>query len=471
MSQPPLPLPTSLLPTALLKQSGERPEEEDGALGLPVDMRALIGQGLCVLLVLLSTLGPFIAGATSEGASEGSLVRQISYLVVLGGVLVWARPWARGWSLLMVPLPVLAALAWCWISLSWAIAPDIAMRRLLLTTMMVWTTFIIVHTGGYRRASDGLRIALVITLVANYLTVLIEPNVGMHLGSEWEGSALAGNWRGLMTHKNFAGASCAFCMLLFLFDARHVNLRIRAVVLLLAAFFLYRTVSKTSMGMGLLAAMVGFAFSKLNREYRLFIIPVAMLVICAGATYVNGHLDKISTTLAPTAFTGRGQIWEALMLYAKDHVWTGAGFGSFWNVGPTSPIFTYGRGFVTTITVGHNGYLDLLVTVGLPGVLLIVCGVLLWPLAQILSSRRISIEKGSLLCAMVLFCLGHNVTESSLFERDALTGVMAVFVAAFAAYSLPKSRSGRSRRSSGDKSTRQAGKDVMAEMKARARVK
>jgi O-antigen ligase len=189
-----------------------------------------------------------------------------------------------------------------------------------------------------------------------------------------------------------------------------------------------------------------------------------MLLICALATYSSAYVDGINRLyLEPTTFTGRGQIWTSLLMYWKDHPIFGSGFESFWNIGGSSPIFMYGHGYVTTITVGHNGYIDLLATVGLPGTLLIVWAVLLWPLLRIISSERVDNDKGALLCAMVLFCMGHNITESSLFERDAFIGVFAIFAAAFASYSLPKARLKREKTSGSPKS----GDALITEMKRR----
>lgn len=454
----------SLLPSSLQNLLGVR-QAESLSESASVDGRSRTGFFLSVGFILLAVLGPFIASLTSEGAAEGSSFRQISYSVVLVAVFILAAPWRRGWRMIAMPLPMLVALGWCWISVIWAIEPGISFRRLLLTTIVIWTVFIIAHSQGYRKTADALRVALTLTLVLNYLTVWIVPDVGIHLGIDsWLVTALAGNWRGIMTHKNFAGAACAITILLFLFDAKHINARIRGAVLLAAGYFLYRSASKTSMGMVVLSAAIGYGYSMLNRKLRIFLIPGAIIAICAIATFMTAYHDAISRLyMAPTAFTGRGQIWATLLLFLKDHPLGGSGFESFWNVGDGGPIYIYGHGYVTTITVGHNGYLDLLVTVGIPGMIMIVWAVMLWPLIQIVSSERISVEKGSLLCAMVLFCMGHNVTESSLFERDALTGVFAIFVAAFTYYSLPKNRkSGKS-----NAARHRAGSAVMAEMAAR----
>ncbi|PJN92824.1 hypothetical protein CNY89_26205, partial [Amaricoccus sp. HAR-UPW-R2A-40] len=54
--------------------------------------------------------------------------------------------------------------------------------------------------------------------------------------------------------------------------------------------------------------------------------------------------DIISATLdRQDAFTGRTQIWSTILAYLRDHWPAGAGYGSFWNVGPDSPVFAYAR--------------------------------------------------------------------------------------------------------------------------------
>ena len=86
---------------------------------------------------------------------------------------------------------------------------------------------------------------------------------------------------------------------------------------------------------------------------------------------------------------------------------------------------------LTQITVGHNGYLDLLVTVGLPGLVIAVFALIIWPIWKLLADQSIKAEEGALISAMLIFCMGHNVTESSLLSRDALVGLFMVLAVAF----------------------------------------
>jgi O-antigen ligase len=82
--------------------------------------------------------------------------------------------------------------------------------------------------------------------------------------------------------------------------------------------------------------------------------------------------DSLSAAFAsPDALTGRVQIWPVLIAYSRDHWMQGSGYGSFWNIGGASPAYEYATGRVSTIASGHNGYLDLLAPIGVPGLLLV----------------------------------------------------------------------------------------------------
>src|SRR5690606_37833284 len=97
-----------------------------------------------------------------------------------------------------------------------------------------------------------------------------------------------------------------------------------------------------------------------------------------------------------------------------------------------SPVFTYASNWVTRVTVGHSGYFDQLAAVGFPGLILMVFALIVWPLFRLLASTSISPQQGALISTIIIFSIGHNVTESSLFERDMNVSVLLYFGAAFA---------------------------------------
>lgn len=130
----------------------------------------------------------------------------------------------------------------------------------------------------------------------------------------------------------------------------------------------------------------------------------------------------------PAGFTGRYQIWTALIRAYADRPLLGVGYGSLWDLGPEGPISPYAKGWVAEVSQGHNGYLDLLVQIGAPGTLLVLFAALVWPIQRLL--RGGDHPARVLGAAMLVFCLGHNFTESTLFDRDALGQVFLLIAIA-----------------------------------------
>ena len=231
---------------------------------------------------------------------------------------------------------------------------------------------------------------------------------------------------------------------------------------MVAGYFLFRSQSKTSGGMLVLASLGGLIFEFVSLKMRRYLIPILTIGGSLVWFLTSAYADMVTSNfLNPKAFTGRGLIWSTLLRYSADHPIFGAGFGSFWNIQKLSPVFEYGQGYVTMIYIGHSGYFDQLVAVGIPGLAMMVFAMAVWPLTRLLVSERISNGQGALIAAMLMFCIGHNITESGLFERDGIVSTMFFFAAAFAHYAtLGEKRVAP---------TKQEGDDLMREMRKRRR--
>ena len=82
------------------------------------------------------------------------------------------------------------------------------------------------------------------------------------------------------------------------------------------------------------------------------------------------------------------------------------------------------------MTEGHNGFLDLAATIGIPGLILVLALVVVWPLVRLLGSEAASGQRGAMLLAVMVFCIAHNGTESSLMDRDTILQVMLMLTIA-----------------------------------------
>jgi exopolysaccharide production protein ExoQ len=381
-------------------------------------------------LVLLTLLGPFMTFNNPATSGTGSPLRQGLYLLVCLTALVGLRPWADPARLLPVPLPLTIALAWCAASLLWAIEPGIAVRRLVLTAGIIWAIFATVPRLGYDRTVLLLRVMLALSVVASFLAVFAWPAFGIHQIDESYDKALIGDWRGIFLHKNIAGAVSALTVIAFAFDQRTMPRAVQVAVIAMAAVFLWFSGSRTSLGVCAIALLAGLLFLRYQSRNRLLVLGLTCFVALAGSVFLNIYNDPLLRhTQDPTAFTGRTQIWQVLGRYSADSP-LGSGYGSFWNIGPDSPVFDYATGWVTEVAEGHNGFLDLMATIGVPGLLIVIVTLIIWPLTRLFASSAAIGGRGALILATVVFCIAHNGTESSLLDRDQVVNVLLMIALA-----------------------------------------
>ena len=393
----------------------------------------LLGSIAIVGVLLGAVFGPNLSQPTGGSGGGGSALRQSLYLLTFMIAIASIRPWQSPARLLVLPLSMIAILAWSLFSISWSVVPATALRRFLLTVIVIWTVFLAVRCAGYDRTILLFRRVMIAILVGNLLAVALLPGIAIHQAATVADPGLIGAWRGLLAQKNFAGAVAAVTILIFFFDANHMPRYMRWGTITLSILFLLGTQSKTSMGICLGALAIGWLFGRYNPGYRLFFLP-ALLILGAGAFVLidmegGAVIDHFMRDRY--AFTGRVEIWIPLIDFASDNPFTGSGYGSFWNIGDErEPIKGYAKGWVTGQASGHNGFLDVLVQVGLPGLFLVLLAYLIMPLWCLITSQTIARPTASLLMALIFFCIGHNATESSLLDRDVTVHVFLLFTIA-----------------------------------------
>lgn len=404
---------------------------------LPVRRSIKVMRSVALLLIaflLFSQTGlhPFAATGVFLTNSDGDYSKQAIVIGITVFMLIVTWDKERAWRNVALPVPVLVLLAYCLLSVSWALAPDIAIRRLALTAISVWLCFRGVAVLGYARSLYVVRWVLILFLLLNYLTLIFTP-YGVHEFVLGDDTSIVGDWKGIMVHKNIAGGLCALTIILFAFDRRAFPPAACLVVLAFAGLFLFFTHSKTSMASLAIALPAGWAgawLSGRSASARLLTSVVLGLLCLQIASIYQGEL--IASLNDPHGFTGRSLIWRLLTDYASKHLWTGAGFGSFWQVGRVSPIWDYDDDWVAQLAAtGHNGYLDLLVTVGLPGLLLALVVLFATPVYRLWNNPRLSLPRRRMLLATITFVAVHNLAESEIFDRMNLVHLFLTFAIAW----------------------------------------
>ena len=390
-----------------------------------------------VALLFLSVIGLSPVAIFGEDTSalgtqtgDGDVARQLSFVLVF--LVIAAHTAAAGGlrQLLQIPLPFCVLLGWCWISLLWAINPDVALRRVMLTTMVVLSLVYAVRSLPARTVINLIVGCFAVILVADWLSVaLLDFAVQQPTEVEKE---LAGDWRGLHNHKNEAGAFCAVCCILFVYASYRMRSFLCGPLLVIAAaVFLFMTQSKTSGGFVLVAMAVGAMASLCynNPVFRNVVLSVLAIGTLFAVSLIDIPYDSLLALFDdPASLTGRSQIWPILVRYIGDHPLLGSGYGSFWSVGDASPIFDYGSGWLTTIFQAHNGYLDVAVQTGLIGLVLAFVVLVARPLTLLFSAPLHWQASRWLICSILAFGCLHDLLESSLLDRANPTWVMMVIM-------------------------------------------
>jgi exopolysaccharide production protein ExoQ len=380
---------------------------------------------IALLLVMFVGLTPFAppVSPTSVNISApapGDSLRQVVFLSILFPIL-FAAAFQRGLSALrVVPLALMVLLAWCFLSAFWSAVPDVTLRRAALAAIVTVSTLLSVDLIGAQHAFFLWRIVLAIILAVNWLSIPLI-HTAVHLPGEVDPS-LIGDWRGLYAQKNTAGAVCVMTALLFLFSRNGRGNWIGLVVAAAATGFLVMTRSKTSLGLFPLALLAGLFYRISWRDSlsRAIFLCGAILVTGLAAAVAILNWDAIEQLLAdPTGFTGRAEIWQAILAYMRDHPLLGAGFGTIAHTGALSPLHNYARGnWVEAIADSHNGYLQILITTGGIGLTLAVLGLVIEPIRRFWPLEPARTGFKALLFALFVFVLAHNFLETDFLESD-----------------------------------------------------
>lgn len=395
--------------------------------------RSWIDEAVFVVFLLLVFVGisPFKApdplivqlGAAAPSGAGDSL-RQVAYLMAFAAIAITAIRRQGSTAAASLPLLMLGLLLWCIASALWSPEPGVTIRRAGLTVVLVISAMLSVTTLGTEKSLKLLAGVLLAVLIVNIVSVKFVANA-VHQAGELD-PALVGNWRGVYPHKNIAGSVGAMTALLFLFLPRQKPLAKLAdlIVVALAVFFTVMTRSKSSLGLLAVAAVAGGVYSLAWRreiDRTIALVATGLVVVVVGAALVadQGALARLLSD--PREFTGRTQIWSAEIAYIRDHPLFGSGFGTFAGTGGVSPLHNYISGWVTDAANGHNGYLQLLVTVGGIGFVLAMAALIVQP--AVAFWRRDAVPTKAVLFSLFVFLVLHNLMETDFLEGDGVTWV------------------------------------------------
>lgn len=250
-----------------------------------------------------------------------------------------------------------------------------------------------------------------------------------------------GSWRGIFGHKNGLGA----IMVLAILTEWHLPANTRfarllnAFAILLAAVLLVFSNSITALValVGSLIFIQGYKLARHRLRLPLFaIVSVIILAITGGAGLLLSGSDIITGILGRTSnLSGRTEIWRWVLSFAMDHPVLGYGFSGFWG-GAAPQSLTLDRRLGFHVMYSHNGYLDIFLTLGCVG-LLVVLGFLATAIKRAFyCAERNESPVDFWPLALLSFVLLYNLAECTILTQDLqwslfLASVVSADLAAF----------------------------------------
>jgi O-antigen ligase len=317
----------------------------------------------------------------------GDPANQIGFTALILGFAGWLY-YHEPRRLLLVLRPVLiATIAWCALSVITSWEPLLAARRFVFELIVIAiSAMILLLPKNLRHFTDLLAAATLIVLLTSYLGVLLLPQYAIHHATDFLEPEHAGDWRGVFPHKNNAGAAMVLFIFIGLYVTRMRSFALGATIVALAALFLAFTESKTAIGVLPIALILSGIIGRSRRAAVGIGLVVTMLFVfelCSVGTVIFEPMQNVMQAIMPDAtFTGRTEIWQLAVQALVHRPLTGYGFSTFWG----TPEVVYGLGDNTTwanaATDAHNAYLNLAVTIGIPGMLLVVLWVVVLPIAD-----------------------------------------------------------------------------------------
>jgi O-antigen ligase len=319
-----------------------------------------------------------------EVTEAGNLVNQLGYTTMFVLLAAWNLVHQPQRLLLLIRPVLIATLFWFALSVATSWDPALSARRLAFACVTIGIAgMVLLVPKSPRHFADVLAVVVLFVLATCYLGVALMPTLSIHQASDVIEPELAGDWRGVFGHKNEASAAMVLFVFIGIFIARLRSLGLGVVIVLLALPFLYFTHSKTSLAALPLALIVSIIMARAAKPANGVAVALSLLLVLnllsIGSIYIAPIHALVEAIMPDATFTGRTDIWK----FAVDHVLqrpiTGYGFATFWGTEQVVYGMT-GATWANTASHAHNGFVDLALTVGIPGSALVTLWLVVLPL-------------------------------------------------------------------------------------------
>lgn len=391
---------------------------------------AILGIFLCLdagvrtLRILSGTEGPIQSITSAEvDYSQGSVLTQILlftvYLVSLMLLLINpTQQLTRAFRVKLIwLLPALAM-----VSVLWSGAPSISFRR---AVALLGSSIFGLYLGTRFPRRELIRLLLAVSVIVTILSLLTVVALPAYAIDD------SGAWQGVFGQKNHLGRFMALSAIVWLvYTASVKRHRLLAGFGVLSVILVLLSHSATSIAL-LFVLIATVLLVRIVRLRARVALPLLLSLLAVGgylAVSVVRNLSRVTGLLGrDSSLTGRTQLWSLVWQMIRTHPWFGFGYGGFWlgYDGPSASIWS---------VVGwnppsaHDGFLDLLLDLGIAGMILFVPTMLVAIRYAVALARRGRTLDTAFPLIFLAFYLASNVTESYLVAYNTESWVLFVAI-------------------------------------------
>lgn len=380
-------------------------------------------------LLVGSQTSVFVDLLPAQGDASSTALNRIYFLPLFAAAL-WVCLMQPSYRRISIPAPanvlLFTFLVWAGLTALWSYDPGITLRRLLLEVAILGIPFL-AATGlrDPREFLDRLYWLHVANLIVNLPVIALETPGPL-------------GYEGIYPQKNYLGAIMAMTVLISLYQViggRRLMRWVGLATLVIAIGLIMLSRSKTSLGLAVIvpvfATILALGMRNLRISPAISMLGIVLLLFgiykvgAESGTWEFGDLAE--TLLGDRTLTERTAIWDFAFTMIERKPWFGWGYQAFWEMGPGSPVFREGPGFVAKMPHAHNGYIDTALQTGYAGLAILV----LFLLAAY-DQTRIAIDRflpaGIFMLSIIVMTTLHNGLESSFFRGFDDVFVMLIVV-------------------------------------------
>jgi len=315
---------------------------------------------------------------------------------------------------------------WAALSLFWTVLPTITGKLVLIEMALLMLT---ISTAQYavvcnKDVGGSLKAAAYFMIIVVFVYALLFFNI----------SYKANGLTSFFANKNGLGFTIGICFLVVFFSKKS-NLLDYALTFF-AFGMLVLSQSKTSiilvgfvLALLALTKVIRWWFESLQAYTQGFFlllargVPYIFYLALVFVIFFRADVSSLLTeSISDDLFTGRGLLWNALLMRSSDNLLLGFGPGVFWGAGAESEIaqtqLYVNRPWIQKLLSADGGYVDVIGSLGYIGLTLLIMSFI--QVFQLLFKLR-NHKDTPLFFALVVFFILHSVTETHFYKfRDLL---------------------------------------------------